>query len=112
MITQFFAGNYCSLFKAPFVAVEGALGGFLYYGYHFTKQSVCLHLKMQSLTFSFGIVSCNISPHSHSAECDFYFYNKEKQHLRMLIQSQSTKNTLNKFKMYVYLSLVAMVKKK
>lgn len=25
MITQFFAGNYCGLFKAPFVAVEGAL---------------------------------------------------------------------------------------
>lgn len=107
MITQFLASNYCTLFKAPFVAVGvwRGPGGFLYYWYHFSKQSVCLHLTMQSLTFYFGILTCNILPYSPLAECDFYFYHKVKQHLRTLIWS------LSKFNAYIHLPLVVLILK-
>lgn len=107
MITQFLASNYCTLFKTPFVAVGvwRGPGGFLYYWYHFSKQSVCLHLTMQSLTFYFGILTCNILPYSPLAECDFYFYHKVKQHLRTLIWS------LSKFNAYIHLPPVVLILK-
>lgn len=95
MITQFFAGNYCSLFKAPFVAAEGALGGSCSSDTISSNQHFACIWKC-NLTFSFGIISCNILPHSHSAECELFL----QCSLRTLIQHLST-GISDKFKMYL-----------